>query len=937
MKRVKKISQFVSLFVFLAFVLGTVPLSAPQGVEAAAQSTDYVLFDFTENGMMKFPPKWDTGLFYSTEDNMTYTYMDDGYWRLTSQSAEDPWLVALLPQNRQFSAAYKYVKIRYRTESTGTYGRILWSHDGSDLGESRSQNFNILNDGQWHEQIIEISNPEYTGNIDIFRLNPFKGGHVKNQTYDLQYIALFKTRQEAEAYQLSHAPIYYDFTDSSIMKPSASSGTGLYYSDNMTYQYTPEGYWRFTSQSAEDPFFVANLPANQQFDSTYRFVKLCYRTTSSGNFARLFWSHDGSNLAESRSQNFSIQNDGQWHEQIVKITNPEFTGKIDMFRLNPIKGPSVKGDTYDLKYMALFKTRADAEAYQTLPKQTHSAVNGSTAAIDDLGRELPMNDTAGNTKKDRYVGLFYFLWQGQHGDGGPYDNSKIVAANRNALTSEAKWMELGGGPVGAHHFWGEPLFGYYTSDDEWVMRKHVQMLTDADVDYLVFDTTNAFTYTSQALKLMAILDEYAGDGWDVPQVAFYTNSSSGDTMNRIYNEIYKAHPEYAHLWFRWESKPMIIGNSSDSALSNEARNFFRIKEAQWPNEGYKADGYPWMEFDRMFTGNAVYGKYGRHEVMNVSIAQHCNTIRFSSTAWYGGNDHSRSWHNGANDLSNGAVNMGYNFAEQWEYALEQDPEMIFITGWNEWVAQRQPGAAGQPIVFVDCADQNTSRDAEPMKGGHGDNYYMQMIDYIRRYKGTDPGVDAGENYTIDISGSFAQWNSPKVTAQYQDYVNDIGSRNTKGFGNISYVNTTGRNDIQNMKVARDSDKLYFYVDTVSNLTAPVGNHWMTLFINTGNSQNKNWKGYDYVLNRVAPENGKAVLEKYNGTGWTKAAAVDMKAEGNKLMLAVPRSSLGLASSTINMQFKWADNYQEELDIWTFYEDGDVAPYGRMNYVFSEIG
>ena len=90
--------------------------------------------------------------------------------------------------------------------------------------------------------------------------------------------------------------------------------------------------------------------------------------------------------------------------------------------------------------MALFKTRADAEAYQTLPKQTHSAVNGSTAAIDDLGRELPMNDTAGNTKKDRYVGLFYFLWQGQHGDGGPYDNSKIVAANRNALTSEAKWI-----------------------------------------------------------------------------------------------------------------------------------------------------------------------------------------------------------------------------------------------------------------------------------------------------------------------------------------------------------------------------------------------------------------------------------------------------------------------------------------------------------------
>ena len=26
---------------------------------------------------------------------------------------------------------------------------------------------------------------------------------------------------------------------------------------------------------------------------------------------------------------------------------------------------------------------------------------------------------------------------------------------------------------------GEPLFGYYTSDDEWVLRRHVEMLTDA--------------------------------------------------------------------------------------------------------------------------------------------------------------------------------------------------------------------------------------------------------------------------------------------------------------------------------------------------------------------------------------------------------------------------------------------------------------------------
>lgn len=87
-----------------------------------------------------------------------------------------------------------------------------------------------------------------------------------------------------------------------------------------------------------------------------------------------------------------------------------------------------------------------------------------------------------------------------------------------------------------------------------------------------------------------------------------------------------------------------------------------------------------MEFSRSLTDNAVYGLNGIREIMNVSIAQHSSTTRFSATAWYGANDRSRSWHNGSNDTSDGAVNMGYNFAEQWEYAIAKDPQMIFITG-----------------------------------------------------------------------------------------------------------------------------------------------------------------------------------------------------------------------------------------------------------------
>ena len=94
-----------------------------------------------------------------------------------------------------------------------------------------------------------------------------------------------------------------------------------------------------------------------------------------------------------------------------------------------------------------------------------SDVNGAYGGVDDLGRTLAGSSEVGETKQDRQVGIFYFLWMGEHGTGGPYDNSAIVEASPDAIESESNWLKAGGGPVGAHHFWGEPLFGYYLASD----------------------------------------------------------------------------------------------------------------------------------------------------------------------------------------------------------------------------------------------------------------------------------------------------------------------------------------------------------------------------------------------------------------------------------------------------------------------------------------
>lgn len=585
---------------------------------------------------------------------------------------------------------------------------------------------------------------------------------------------------------------------------------------------------------------------------------------------------------------------------------------------------------------------AKTESY-SLKKYTgpYSSVDGTYGGVDNLGRYLTTDYQTSTVRSDRYVGIFYFLWQGQHGTDGPYNNTQIVKADSSAVNSESKWISAGGGARGAHHFWGEPLFGYYTSDDTWVMRKHCQMLTDAQVDFICFDATNGYAYETQVKKLIGVWYEFLLQGYNVPKLVFYTNSSSGNTMNRIYKKIYnnsalkKRYPRLSELWFNWDGKPLIIGDASDSNTSTAVKNYFRIKANQWPNESKKSDGFPWMEFSRSLKSTSVYGLNGRKEVMNVSVAQHNNTIRFSSTAWYGGNDRTRSYHNGANATSSIAYQYGYNFAEQWNYAISNDPEMIFVTGWNEWVAQRQPSLSGEPIVFVDCADYNTSRDTEPMSGYYGDNYYMQLIDYVRKYKGTESRVYVGRNKTINVKGRFSQWKSSAITARYTDYQNDTKDRNSTGFGDIKYTDTTGRNDIVSAKVTKNSKYIYFYVETAEAMTSHTDDNWMTLFLSTGVNDEPSWYGYNYAVNLKAPKNATtAYLQKSEGSWkWSTVGTVKMKKTGNKLMIAIPRSMIGIKKSLFHVEFKWADNY-EDNNIWSFYTNGDSAPYGRLNYVFS---
>ena len=565
-------------------------------------------------------------------------------------------------------------------------------------------------------------------------------------------------------------------------------------------------------------------------------------------------------------------------------------------------------------------------------QKTPAAETGSMCATDALGRQVV---TAGES--DKKVGIFYFLWLGEHGTNGPYNITEIAEAHPDAVESQEKWMEYGGGAYGEFHHWGEPLFGYYRSSDKWVVSRHCQMLTDAGVDFMVFDTTNGYPYLDRVLDLIDVWYGYYLQGKKVPQLAFYTNANSGNVMNQLYDALYhnsdlkNKYPKIDDLWFRMNGRPMIVGNADDENLRPEVKEYFRIKAVQWPTDSKKSDGFPWMEFGTTLHTIGAYYKNSLQDesIMNVSVAQHCDTCRFSGSAWYGGHDHGRSWHNGAEDTSEDAVLYGYNFAEQWEYAVKLDPDIVFVTGFNEWAAQRLQFIDTEPIGFCDNCTTEYSRDLEPAANELGDNYYMQLIYYIAKFKGTQNVLPKGGETAVDPAGDFSQWD--RVTAVYRDYRGDTAPRDCAGFGELWYKDDSGRNDILLAKVAEDPNNLYFYVETDEALTDPAETGWMTLFLNVSGKE-----GYDYCLNRTSPVNGKTAVETVNDGEYTLLGHADIVYSGSRLMLRVEKSVLGFTpGADASFSFKWADNYTDG-DIYSFYTRGDAAPYGRLNWVYTSI-
>ncbi len=619
--------------------------------------------------------------------------------------------------------------------------------------------------------------------------------------------------------------------------------------------------------------------------------------------------------------------------------------------------PSEDGATVTVSY-----TLNGEEKNYTVPN-SNQYTSGPLAGVDDLGRSLynqysqaeihstlptyPVNAYGENG--EHYVGIFYFLWMGEHGDYGILDMEKIIAEageDKAGSTLTANW-----GPINAMHHFAEPLFGYYYSSDEWVIRKHMELLSNAGVDFLYFDTTNARTYMHNVKKIMQVCHEMNEQGFDAPQFCFYTRTNAHAVVREVYNEIYSKNL-YPDTWFMVGGKPVIMA-PTDANIND----FFNVKQDQWPNEAIKDNCWPWLDL----SWNQTVHDNVDGTIVAVSVAQQAGAGYFSASRLYGERNNRGRSYDGYWTKKDGvytyrssgsyrqldkdpenSYKYGYNFQSQFSVAYMADAKYIMITGWNEWVAERQVhNFSGIPlpedgVVFVDTCGVEFSRDIEMTRGYYFDNYYMQLVRNIQALKGAAPTLPQDMRKTINITGAFDQWDDIPVT--YHDVAGDAADRDSLSFGQVRLTDESGRNDIVASKMTLDKENLYIYIETANAIRKPVGDStWMNVYLNTDNAQT-GWYGYDYIINYKYVDDFTTKVAKCNTTdgsyGFEAVGDASIHVDDNKMMISVPLSTLGIANyKEVYLTFKVADSDTKLTTMEQFYTEGDVAPLGRTNFVY----
>ena len=589
---------------------------------------------------------------------------------------------------------------------------------------------------------------------------------------------------------------------------------------------------------------------------------------------------------------------------------------------------------------------------------THPVQPDTWVFTDGLGRVSLTYEDVGAPRDNKTLAMFYWTW---HIDGFLADepvnlqeySEKYPEAMRDY--NNAVWQGT------STYWWNESIYGFYSGDDPWVLRKQAELLTNAGVDVIFTDNTNGdLTWYNAYNALLKEWDDAMTDGLKTPKLSFmlpfwdkdYTNMQ----VSAIYQDMFRT-DKYPNLWYYLDGKPMIMAmrdsfHASNSPLEKEIAGFFTFRAGQpgyvVDQTDYKSWGWLSMYPQAKYYASSKDKDNGVVEQITVGIAMNHNyklhELAAMSGDYIAGRSYTSTYPDRYEKEGAEASKWGYNFAEQWNYALEVDPSVVFVTGWNEFRVGRyevwpENSEAGVPNAFPDQFNDEFSRDIEPTKGNLKDHYYYQLVNFVRQYKGVNPIPTPSAKTTIDITAGQEQWKA--VQPYFGAYIGNTEHRDHAGYGDLVYSETSGRNDIIGAQVARDDEYVYFNVECASDITPYTDKLWMTLYLDTDQA-NQGWETFEYVINKSAASADTVVLEKFTGTGYESVKVADCAytVDGRYMTVKIAKSDLGLSGDDYTVNFSWTDNVHDEGDydkfsgdIMDFYISGDVAPGARFKYSF----
>ena len=561
------------------------------------------------------------------------------------------------------------------------------------------------------------------------------------------------------------------------------------------------------------------------------------------------------------------------------------------------------------------------------------------AAVDGLGRTLPMAGEVRKANRRKFVGMFYWIWHTSFAESHQALNASEILSVHPEILHDFDSPLWQSSADGRPYYWNKPLFGYYRDTDAYVLRKHAELLADAGVDVIVFDCTNGTaTWDESYEALFRVFETAKEDGVRVPKVAFMLPFNDGSdttvSLKNLYDRIYSK-DRYRDLWFFWDGKPLIMAHSLglDPADETEKKllDFFTFRRNDplyfSDDTNYIQKKWGWCST----YPQARYGKslLGRTEQMCVSVAQ--NAADGALVAMNaGGNvqgrsfavdDYSYSFRRGSETVRVGkdsadAMLYGLNFQQQWDRAIEIDPDFVFVTGWNEWIAGRWKEWMGTQNAFPDQFSDEYSRDIEPSDGILKDHFYYQLVANVRRFKGIC-------EKTIRSGG----------VKTYYHYTGSTVARDSDGWKGLHYENEPLRNDFVKAQVSDDGKFVTFRIFTKDDVRTD-GRAWMRILIDTDPlGSTPNWEGFEYVINRENATPDAVTVERSLG-GWAfePVGEASYTVRGREMTVIVPAALLGLRDE-IRFNFKLSDAMQNDGDVLDFYKNGDVAPGGRFTFVY----